>query len=413
MNNQANNWVWKYEKNVTIICKNFLRPDSAAAEDVAHDVLLRISQRDGLDQVGDRSSWIRTAAYHECMDYFRESKRHPVWKGEPFKDLGVRMDEKLSDAKLDKEARGTAKDIENETDGPDSKDESEKIDPVKVWHSFERHDPDRATALYRSLHFVDQAFDGIKGDRRGFIREEQIKKTLVALKDAKRRTEKIFGTFTDQVFQEYADSIGTERVWYFDVGVIFQYRIRELIRWIESDSYLPEPTMSDDDFKGISIQGPVPPDEVLIHSHSGFKLFGFLDYMEDGDSEGFFWYSRRRRDFFHVDPDPLYVLYRVWNRILRKGRERKYGNRKLIRVLLFAFKKITAVRKDIDIFNSLTEETNFETLRTMSYGLNKGYSELADFIFRKSVRPPKRKTRFVYAEPEKKPAPPSSQPSRP
>jgi len=34
-------------------------------------------------------------------------------------------------------------------------------------------------------------------------------------------TDKICGTFTDQAFQEYADSIGTERAWDFNIDIIF------------------------------------------------------------------------------------------------------------------------------------------------------------------------------------------------
>jgi len=135
--------------------------------------------------------------------------------------------------------------------------------------------------------------------------------------------------------------------------------------------------------------------------------------MSEGDPEVFYWNSRRILAFVHDDPDQLYVLYRVWNRILRKGREGKYGNRKLLEIFLFAFKKTMAAEEDKDwdwdIFDSLTEETNLETLRVMSYQLNKGYSELADFIYRKSVYPRKRKTMPTG---KKKPPPPSSISSR-
>jgi len=397
MNDQAKNWVWDYEKNVTIICKTFFRRDSATAEDVAHDVLLRISQRDGLDQVGDRSKWIRTVAYHECMDYFRKLNRHPDWKGESLEDPGVGGDEKLSDAKLDKEARGSAEHIENETDRPEPKDEPEKTDPVKRWRSFERRDPDTAAALTRSLFFVTQAFSWIKLYRVFLEQCEQVVKLLATLQDAKRRMEKIFGTCTDQDIKKYAGSIKTERDRKFDFEVILQYHIRKLVRLLSMDDFL-----ADIGIIKVASKGAKKP---YYNYHRGsISLDLSASFVLKGDVMkvyAYHHYHMRIRDFIHVDPDPLYVLYRIWNRILRKGREGKYGNRKLLEVLLFAFKKIAQERlkhNDTveslhdDTFNSLTEETNFETLRTMSYRLNKGYSELADFIFRKSVRPPKKKT---------------------
>lgn len=381
MNNQAKNWVWDYEKNVTIICKTFFRQDSAAAEDVAHDVLLRISQRDGLDQVGDRSKWIRTVAYHECMDYFRNLKRNQIWMGKPFEDPGVGA---------------------YETDGPDSKDASEKIDPVKCWRSFERRDPDRAAALLRSLFFVIQVFDSMELYRDFLESAEQVVKLLATLQDAKRRMEKIFDTCTDQDIKKYADSTETERRRELDFAVMLQYHIRELIRLLSIDDRL-----ADVGIITVASKGAKKP-----YNYHRASITLYLSYVLKGDvmKSSVCHHSRMRiRDFIHVDPDPLYVLYRIWNRILRKGREGKYGNRKLLEVLLSAFKKMTADWKGFDIFNSLTEETKRETLRTMSYRLNKGYSELADFIFRKSVRPPKRKTSPTD---EKKPALPSSISSR-
>ena len=385
MNNQAKNWVWDYEKNVTIICKTFFRQDSAAAEDVAHDVLLRISQRDGLDQVGDRSKWIRTVAYHECMDYFRNLKRNQIWMGKPFEDPGVGA---------------------YETDGPDSKDASEKIDPVKCWRSFERRDPDRAAALNRSFFFVTQAFSSIKLYRDFLEQAEQVVKLLATLQDAKRRMEKIFSTCTDQDIKKYAGSVETERDRKFDFEVILQYHIRKLIRLLSMDDFL-----ADMGIIKVASKGAKKP---YYNYHRGsISLDLCYSFVLKGDvmkASAYHHYHMWIRDFIHVDPDPLYVLYRIWNRILRKGSGGKYGNRKLLEVLLFAFKKIAqALLKHDDTFNSLTEETNFETLRTMSYRLNKGYSELADFIFRKSVRPPKRKTSPTD---EKKPALPSSISSR-
>jgi len=406
MNDQAKNWVWDYEKNVTIICKTFFRRDPDDAEDVAHNVLLRISQRDGLDQVGDRSKWIRTVAYHECMDYFRKLNRHPDWKGESLEDPGVGGDEKLSDAKLDKEASGSAEDIENETDGPDSKDASEKIDPVKCWRSFERRDPDRAAALNRSFFFVTQAFSSIKLYRDFLEQAEQVVKLLATLQDAKRRMEKIFSTCTDQDIKKYAGSVETERDRKFDFEVILQYHIRKLIRLLSvADS------LADIGIIRVASKGAKGP---YYNYHRGsVSLYLYYSFVLKGDvmkASACHHYRMRTRDFIHVDPDPLYVLYRIWNQLLRKGGGGKYGNRKLLKVMLFAFKKKEqALLKHYDTFNSLTEKMNFETLRTMSYRLNKGYSELADFIFRKSVRPPKRKTTPTD---EKKPALPSSISSR-
>lgn len=391
MNNQAKNWVWDYEKKVTIICKTFFRRDSAAAEDVAHDVLVKLSQKDGLDQVRNRSAWISASAHNECRDYFRKLNRQPGWRGGPFEDPGMGGDEKLSDAKLDKRARESAEDVENKTDGPDSKDEPEKMDPLKCWLSFKRHDPDRAAALIRSSSFVRQAFPEIKWNRGSLKGIDQEAKLHATLQDAKRQMKKIFGTCTDQDIQKYADSIETERDRKFDFEVRSQYHIRKLIGMLSLDDYLAGMGIIN-----VASKGAKKPD---YNYHRGSIS---LDLWDGFTTRTYIYHLRMRiLDFIHVDPDPLYVLYRIWNRILRKGREGKYGNRKLLEVLLFAFKKIAQERlkhNDTveslhdDTFNSLTEETNFETLRTMSYRLNKGYSKLADFIFRKSVRPPKRKT---------------------
>ena len=358
MNNQANNWVWKYEKNVTIICKNFLRQDSAAAEDVAHDVLLRISQRDGLDQVGDRSKWIRTVAYHECMDYFRKLNRHPDWKGEPLEDPGVGGDEKLSDAKLDKEARGSAEDIENETDRPEPKDEPEKTDPLNWYRALVNHDPEKAVALERSLAFVSSAFGQIRGQRYWDMENRYCRKMLAALRDVTRRSKKKLA------FEQNIDHSSI---------FIIQQKIRELIQSTEEDLDIGDPT----------------PDRTIF-----FRDFRFENrlnpYSKHRKAYFIEYYIQRVQDFIVLVPDTLYVLYRIWNQILRKGRKGKYGNRKMLKMLLLAYKRMTPAGQIFETLNSLTEETNFETLRTMSKRLNKGYSELADFIFKISIHPPSR-----------------------
>jgi len=389
VNNQANNWVWNYAETVEDFCMKYFPQDPQTAKDVTHDVLVKLSQKDGLDQVGDRSSWIRMVAYHECMDYFKELKRNGVWKSGAFEDPGTGTDEELSDEKLDKEARGSTEDIENETDGPDSKDAFEKIDPVEVWRSFQRRDPGRVAALTRSFFFVTQAFSSIKLYRDFLEQTEQVVKLLDTLQDAKPWMEKIFGTCTDQDIKKYAGSVETERDRKFDFDVILQYHIRKLIRLLSvADS------LADMGIIRVASKGAKGP---YYNYHRGsVSLYLYYSFVLKGDvmkASTCHHYRMRTRDFIHVDPDPLYVLYRIWNQILRKGRGGKYGNRKLLKVMLFAFKKKEqALLKHYDTFNSLTKETNFETLRTMSYRLNKGYSELADFIFRKTVRPPKRKT---------------------
>ena len=410
MNNQAESWVWNYAETVEKFCKKYFPQDTQTAKDMAHDVLVKLSQKEGLDQVGDRSSWIRMVAYHECMDYFRELKRKRVWKADTFEDPGEGADEKLSDAKLDMEAGGSAEDIENEADGPDSKDESEKIDPMEVWRSFKRYDPDRAAALIRSSFYVNLAFSGIRWWRNSLNGIGQDIKLIAILQDVKQRIEKIFGTCTDQDIKKYADSIGTGRERKFDTEVLssyeIHYHIKQLIKFFRLDEFL-----ADIGIKKVAQNVMMIPDYVFQRSSVPIDFFTTSSVKDDVFH--YFQYRMRTRDFIHVDPDPLYVRYRIWNRILRKGREGKYGNRKLLKVLLFAFQKIAQERLkddtmeylDDDTFNSLTEETNFETLRTMSYRLNKEYSKLADFIYRKSVRPLKRKTTPTD---EKKPALPSS-----
>jgi len=339
---------------------------------------------------------MRMAARNECMDYFRKLKRNQALMARLFKDSWVGVDEKLSEVKLDKEASGSTEDAENKTD------ESEKINPVECWLYFKRHDPDRAAALLRSLFFVIQVFDSMELYRDFLESAEQVVKLLATLQDAKRRMEKIFDTCTDQGIKKYADSTETERRRELDFAVMLQYHIRELIRLLSIDDRLVNVGII-----RVASKGAKKP-----YNYHRASISLYLSYVLKGDvmkSSVCHHYRMRIRDFIYVDPDPLYMLYRIWNRILRKGTEGKYGNRKLLEVLLSAFKKMTADRKGFDIFNSLTEETKRETLRTMSYRLNKGYSKLADFIFRKSVRPPKRKTTPTD---EKKPAPPSSISSR-
>jgi len=386
VNNQAKNWVWDYEKNVTIICKTFFRQDSAAAEDVAHDVLVKLSQKDGLDQVRNRSAWISESARNECLDYFRKLNRQSGWRDGPFEHLRVEPDEKLSDEKLDKEARKNAKDLENETDRPDPKVEPEKIDPLNCYRSLVSHEPKKAVALDRSFYFVTSAFGQIRGMRHYYMEYERIRNVLAALRDVKRRSEKILGikpplmkdNFAQKAmsmtaflskdrWREYFGFHSNIYAGHFNqqpLSFFIQQQIRELIRRTE---------------KGL---GDFEPDLIIALNDPRFanRLNPyFIRY-----------YSQRPLDLTLLVPDPLYVLYRIWNRILRKGREGKYGDRKMLEMLLLAYKKMTAGNKYIDTLNSLTEETNFETLRTMSYRLNKGYSEFADFIFEMSIHPPSR-----------------------
>ena len=417
VNNQANNWVWDYLDTVRNFCKKYFPQDPPTVEDMTHSLLLRISQRDGLDQVKDRSKWMRTAARNECMDYFRELKRHPDWKGEPLEDPGVGADEELLDEKLDKGVRESIYDIESETDAPDSKNELEKIDPIKFWSSFKRRDPQMAAALKRSLFFVAQAFSSIKLDRVALEEAEQVAKLLAVLQDAKRRTDKICGTFADQAFQDYEKTLAALQDARRRADKRRDTITKSLLKYcahflgVERDLELTIVKNVEDQLKEVlgsvgaflrweKKNGPFPWSELRLfdegdgeHDSRSPIIFHFTDVtLLRSPHREFNWNSRRIRAFVHSDPDPLYVLYRIWNQILKKGREGregKYGNRKLLKNLFFVFKKMTEGREDFDIFSSLTEETNFETLRTMSYRLNKGYSELADFIFRKSVHPPK------------------------
>ena len=373
MNDQAETWVWGYADAVRNFCKKYFPRDPQILEDMTHNILLRISQRDGLDQVGDRSKWMRTVALHECMDCFRELKRN--------RDRAMVADEISS----------TLEDVENETD------ESEKIDPVKVWHSFKRLDPENAKALIRSYSFVRQVFPWIKWHRDAIKGLDQDAKLVATLQDAKRQMEKIHGICTDQDIQKYADSIETGHVCEHTFEVELQYHLKELILSLSIEGLLTE--------LGITNATASGANKPHYNFHRGsidldfFDSFEYERILKDGEMEAHIHYYRLRMrilDYVHI-PDPLYVLYGVWNRILKKG---KYGNRKLLEVLFFAFQKLSQehMKDDTvesfhdDTFNSLTEETNFETVRVMSYQLNKGYSDLADFIFRKSVHPPKKKT---------------------
>jgi len=377
MNDQAKNWVWKYEDDIRIVCKKLFSQTPQTEEDMVQEVLLRISQRKGLGRVGDRTSWIYKVAKNECMNYFRELKRHPDWNGESLEDPGVRADEEISDARLDKEAGGSAEDTENKTDEP------EKIDPMKVWRSFKRHDPDRAAALERSLWFVASSLAHIRGQQRYNTDYRLCRKALAALRDITRRMEK------KPSFKKSVSFFGQH-----SPSAFICQQIREIVQ--ETKRGIGDPVLGTTIFlidRGFTAGSPI-----------------------DRTSPCFIKYHiRRAKDVIVIVPDPLYVLYRIWNRILKKG---KYGNRKLLKVLFFAFQKLAQehMKDDTvesfhdDTFNSLTEETNFETLRVMSYQLNKGYSDLADFIFRKSVRPSKRKTAPTD---EEKPARPSPPPPRP
>jgi len=326
MNDQAESWVWGYADTVRNFCKKYFPRDPQILEDMTHNILLRISQRDGLDQVGDRSKWMRTVALHECMDYFRELKRN--------RDRAMVADENLS----------TLEEVENETD------ESEKIDPMKVWHSFKRHDPEKAMVLYQSFWFVQSAFNQILGQRRFYMDCNLCDKALADLRDITKRLEK---------------NSPSEKYFGRSPSLFIYKQIRELAQRTVKEF---------GDFG------------------RGIKLFFYDSRFPPLGSKSWFHscYVPGPLDFILAIPDPLYVLYRIWNQILKKGRKGKYGNRKLLETLLFAFKKIE--QNPLNILSSLTEEKNLETLRVMSYQLNKAYSSLADFIYRVSVHPPKKKT---------------------
>jgi len=341
MNDQAKNWVWDHGELVTIICKKFFREDFTAAEDVAQDVLLKLSQKDGLDQVLDKEAWIVVSTHNECIDYFRKLKRHPDWKGESLEDPGMGADEKLSDAKLDKEARGSA----------------EKIDPLHYCQSLLKYEPKKSEALDQTFFYVLEAFGQIRGTQHFLMDIERIRKVLAALRDIKGRSEKILSDI------DIHWGLWDERHNFQPLSIFIQQQIRELVRRTEEDLAVARPNMV------IDFGDPRFP--AIMDPH-------FIRY-----------YSRWPRCFIGPVPNEFYVLWGIWNRILkRKG---KYGNRKLLKKLLLGYKKLYAGYKYIDTFNSLTEETNLETMRVMSYRLNKlnkGYSELADFIFDITINPP-------------------------
>jgi hypothetical protein len=397
MNDQAGDWVWEFLNYGIIICKAFFHGDSVAAEEVALDVLVKLSQRKDSDKILNKRAYISKAMRYGCLDYSRKLKQNQVCMARLFEDPGVGADEKLLDAKLDKEVSGSTEDAENKTDEP------EKIDPVKWWRFYKR-DPDRVEALIRSLFFVSQAFHEIKSNRDFFKGNDQADKLFATLQDVKQQLEKIFGPFTDLDIQKYGDSIGAVHSSEFDFEKESHYSIRELIESLPLG-------LADEGIKCFTSKGT----KKLYHNYNrGAVLLTFyVPYeLKDGAMKGdagntYVCHHRMRiRDFIDVDRDPLYVLYRVWNRILRKGKQGKYGNRKLLKVLFRAFKNMTAGWEAFDIFDSLTEETNYETLRIMSlYRFNKGYSELADFIYKKSVHPPKKRTKPAN---EKRPALPAS-----
>lgn len=394
MNDQTNNWVWDYEKHVMSLCKTFFGRDTATIEDVTHNVLVKLSQKAGLDQIRNRAAWIRTSARNECLNYSNELRRQRVLREGLFESPPVGADEKLSDEKLDKEARGIAEVIDNVVGEPDSNDETGKIDPVKAWHSYKRRDPDMAAQLIRSSRFVREAFDEIRWWRRSVSGLDQEAKLVATLFDAKQMIENILGTCTDEAIKEYADSIrsgGTGNIMEDEFNISLQYHIRQIIESFSLDDFF--------EFAGIDEIAPNWAKKsswalMIQRSSVTIDLFDCATLEGGGVTGQFYHYRMRIRDFIHSDPDPLYVLYRVWNRILRKGRKGKYGNRKLLETLLFAFKEVVKAPLNDDTveyvldntFNSLTEKTNLETLRTMSYRLTSGYSKLADYIYRKSVR---------------------------
>jgi DNA-directed RNA polymerase specialized sigma24 family protein len=416
MSDKAKSWVWDYEKNVKIVCKKLFPQALQTEKDMVHEVLLRIAQRNGLDQVGDRSSWIYTVAYNECMNYFRELKRRSGGKDGQFErhccgycglafgsmaeikdhikenpehneglrfgavhQAGPRPDYHLprgDDDDSGVESEAGLEDVEHETD------ESEKIDPMKIWDSFQRHEPDRTAALEQSLSFVAWSFGQIRGQRRYNTDYRLCRKMLATLRDITRRLER------KPSFKQSVSFFGQHS----PIAHVCQ-QIREIVQETQE-----------------GIGNPVP-DMTIYFVDRRFTTGPQIDRMNPYFIE---YHIRRPKDFTVIVPDPLYVLYRIWNRILRKGTEGKYGNRKLLKVLFFAFQKIAQehIKDDTvksfhdDTFNSLTEETNFETLRVMSYQLNKGYSGLADFIFEISIHPPSRakfkksrsfRNNYVYA----------------
>ena len=342
MNDQAKSWVWGYADTVRNFCKKYFPGNSQNVEDMAHDVLVNLSQKDGLDQVLDKEAWIVVSTHNECIDYFRKLKRHPDWKGESLEELGVGADEKLSDAKLDKEARGSA----------------EKIDPLHYCQSLLKYEPKKSEALHQSFFYVSGALGQIRGMQHCLMDIEKIRKVLAALRDIKGRSEKTLSNI------EYVHSSPWgERYNFQPLSIFIQQQIGELVLRTESALRVAKPNMA------IDFGDPRFP--VIMDPH-------FIRY-----------YSRWPRCFIGPVPNEFYVLWGIWNRILRKGG--KYGNRKLLKKLLLGYKKLYAGYKYIDTFNSLTEETNFETMRVMSYRLNKlnkGYSELADFIFNITINPP-------------------------
>jgi hypothetical protein len=369
MNDQAKNWFCDYAEKIAekikIICISYFPRDPETAKDVTQDILLKLSKSDKLDEIDNKNAWVSAVTRNACMDHFRKLRQ----ENKKLKRI-LKHDLEHSRSKFDKRR---------------------KIDPLRYLQLFVRDEFQKSEELDRSFFYVLEAFGQIRGMQRSLMDIERIGKVLAALRDIGGQSEKILSNI------EYVHSSPwNERHNFQPLSAFIRQQIKELVRRTEAGLAVGRPNML------IDFGDPRFP--IILDPH-------LIRY-----------YSRWPRCFIGPVPNEFYVLWGIWNRILRK--EGKYGNRKLLKKLLLGYKKLYAGYKYIDTFNSLTEETNFETMRVMSYRLNKlnkGYSELADFIFNITINPPsctgyKKIGSVWYLEPdgrrtptdEKKPGPPSS-----
>jgi hypothetical protein len=94
---------------------------------------------------------------------------------------------------------------------------------------------------------------------------------------------------------------------------------------------------------------------------------GFPDYIDE---------------IFSIRVDPLKMIFNVWHRHLKRT---KYSSIKSVKKKLFEYKKKYENTDKEYLFESLNENTNFESLRKKSlYGLKKDFYRLSDFIYKKA-----------------------------
>lgn len=226
---------------------------------------------------------------------------------------------------------------------------------------IEELEPEIRRGLELSLEYVYHLYkirDEIRLDRKKY---DRIFRTLDILHDTKKKIEYVLRRVSDKDIQRYKylkkhkdpfkltkpekEEIEKFKKDYFKINI--HKKLYELINEVDNIIY------SNPHFNS------------LIPIHSSFS--DFYDQIPK----------------IRIYPEKL--LFNIWHKAFRKG---KYRDNKSIVRILFEFKEKTKGTEKEFLFNSINENTNFETLRKKSCynnaGKKKFYDKLAGFIYQKS-----------------------------